>query len=203
MKKAGARGRAARIVREEREDEEVRLARAMGHPRRVAIVECLNANGPMAPSELAEWLDADLSNLSYHVRVLAKTGLVEEAGQEPGIRGRPKTTYRATARAMFSDSAWSSLSPTTKAGISATSFQVLSNRVSDALLSGTFDSKDSRHLSVSTIAVDEEGWQEASELLASVFHRIEELEGEAQDRGGRMMPMSVGLLGFESPRMYE
>lgn len=203
MKKAGARGRAARIVREEREDEEVRLARAMGHPRRVAIVECLNANGPMAPSELAEWLDADLSNLSYHVRVLAKTGLVEEAGQEPGIRGRPKTTYRATARALFSDSAWSSLSPATKAGISATMFQVLSNRVSDALLSGTFDSRDSRHLSVSTIAVDEEGWQEVSDLLASVFHRIEELEGEAKDRGGRMVPMSIGLLGFESPRMYE
>jgi DNA-binding transcriptional ArsR family regulator len=201
--KAGARGRAARIVREEREDEEVRLARALGHPRRVAILECLNANGPMAPTELAEWLDADLSNLSYHVRVLARAGLAEEAGQEPGIRGRPKTTYRATARAMFSDSAWSSLSPETKAGISATSFQVLSNRVSDALLSGTFDSKDTRHLSVSTVAVDEEGWREVSELLASVFHRVEELEAESRDRGGRTVPMSVGLLGFESPRMYE
>lgn len=203
MKKAGARTRAARIVREEREDEEVRLARAMGHPRRVAILECLNANGPMAPTELAEWLDADLSNLSYHVRVLAKAGVAEEAGQEPGIRGRPKTTYRATARAMFSDSAWSSLSPESKPGISATSFQVLSNRVSDALLGGTFDSRDNRHLSVSTVAVDEEGWQEVSELLASVFHRVQELEGESRDRGGPTVPMSVGLLGFQSPQMYE
>lgn len=201
--KAGARTRAARVVREEREDEEVRLARAMGHPRRVAILECLNANGPMAPTELAEWLDADLSNLSYHVRVLARAGMAEEAGQEPGIRGRPKTIYRATARAIFSDSAWSSLSPATKAGISATMFQVLSNRVSDALLGGTFDSKDNRHLSVSTIAVDEEGWQEVSELLASVFHRVQELEGESRDRGGRTVPMSVGLLGFQSPQMYE
>jgi DNA-binding transcriptional ArsR family regulator len=201
--KTGARGRAARIVREEREDEEVRLARALGHPRRVAILECLNANGSMAPTELAEWLDADLSNLSYHVRVLARAGLAEEAGQKPGIRGRPKTTYRATARAMFSDSAWSSLSPETKAGISATTVQVLTNRVSDALLSGTFDSKNTRHLSVSTVAVDEEGWHEVAELLASLFHRVEELEGESQDRGGPVVPMSVGLLGFESPRMYE
>ena len=85
--------------RKEREDEEVRLARAMGHPRRVAILECLNANGPMAPTELAEWLDADLSNLSYHVRVLARAGLAEEAGQEPGIRGRPKTTTTDQGRA--------------------------------------------------------------------------------------------------------
>jgi DNA-binding transcriptional ArsR family regulator len=203
MKKAAAGGRAARIAREEREDEEVRLARAVGHPRRVAILECLNANGPMTPTELAEWLDADLSNLSYHVRVLAKAGVAEEVGQEPGMRGRPKTVYRATARAMFSDSAWSSLSPTAKAGISATMFQVLTNRVSDALLSGTFDSKDSRHLSVSTIAVDEEGWNEVSSLLAAVFHRVAELEDESRERGGRLVPLSVGLLGFESPRMYE
>jgi DNA-binding transcriptional ArsR family regulator len=203
MKKAVAGDRAARIVREEREDEEVRLARALGHPRRVAILECLNANGPMTPTELAEWLDADLSNLSYHVRVLARAGVVEEAGQKPGMRGRPKTVYRATARAMFSDSAWSSLSPATKAGISATSFQVLTNRVSDALLRGTFDSKDNRHLSVSTIAVDGEAWNEVSSLLASVFHRVAELEEESRGRGGRLVPLSVGLLGFESPRMYE
>jgi DNA-binding transcriptional ArsR family regulator len=201
MKHSG--GRAARIVREEREDEEVRLARAMGHPRRVAILECLNANGPMTPSELAEWLDADLSNLSYHVRVLAKAGVAEEAGQEPGMRGRPKTIYRATARAMFSDSAWSSLSPAAKAGISATMFQVLSNRVSDALLGGTFDSRDDRHLSVSTIAVDEEGWHEVTALLAAVFRRVAEVQRESRDRGGRLTSMSVGLLGFESPRMYE
>ena len=203
MKKAASRGRAARIAREEREEEEVRLARAMGHPRRVAILECLNANGPMAPTEIAHRLDADLSNLSYHVRVLARAGLIEEAGQEPGVRGRPKTTYRPTARALFSDSAWSSLSPATKAGISATTFQVLTNRVSDALLGGTFDSRDSRHLSVSTIAVDEEGWQEVSELLASVFDRVEELQEECRERGGRMSSLSVGLLGFQSPRMYE
>jgi DNA-binding transcriptional ArsR family regulator len=203
MKKSAACGKAARVVRTERENEEVRLARAMGHPCRVAILECLNANGPMAPSQLAEWLDAELTNLSYHVRVLAKAGLAEEAGQEPGVRGPPRTKYRATARALFSDSAWSSLSPSTKHGISATMFQVLSNRVSDALLGGTFDSKDSRHLSVSTIAVDEDGWQEVSGLLASVFHRIEELGDECRERGERLVPLSVGLLGFQSPRLYE
>jgi DNA-binding transcriptional ArsR family regulator len=200
--KAKVADRDERLEREEREEEEVLLAKALGHPRRVAILECLNANGPMAPVEVSHRLRAELSNLSYHFRVLAKGGLIEEIGRER-IRGSVKTTYRPTARALFKDSAWSSLSPASKAGISATAFQVLATRTSEALQTGTFDSHDNRHLSVSTIAVDQEGWDEVAGLLASVFHRLDEIEREAGERGGRQVPMSVGLLGFESPRMYE
>jgi DNA-binding transcriptional ArsR family regulator len=194
--------RAARIAREQREDDELRLARGLGHPRRVAIVECLNSKGPMAPVEVAQELRAELSNLSYHFRVLAEAGLIEDIAQEK-VRGSVKTTYRSTARALLRDSAWSSLSPTTRASISATMFQVLATRVGDALQAGTFDSKDSRHLSISTIAVDQEGWEEVSGLLASVFNRLDAIQQESSDRGGGTLPMSVGLLGFESPRRYE
>lgn len=194
--------RADRLVRERREEEEVLLAKALGHPRRVAILECLNSNGPMAPVEVSHRIGAELSNLSYHFRVLAKGGLIEEVGRER-IRGSVKTTYRATARALLGDEAWSNLSPTTRAGISATMFGVLATRASDALQTGTFDSKDNRHLSVSTIAVDQEGWDEVAEMLAAIFKRLDEIEAESRKRGGRQVPMSVGLLGFESPRMYE
>jgi DNA-binding transcriptional ArsR family regulator len=194
--------RTDRLVREQREEEEVLLAKALGHPRRVAILECLNANGAMAPVEVSHRLRAELSNLSYHFRVLARAGLIEEIGRER-IRGSVKTTYRPAARALINTSSWSSLSPATKAGISATTFQVLATRVSEALQAGTFDSKDTRHLSVSTIAVDEEAWEEVTEVIESLFRRLDQIEAEARKRGGRQVPMSVGLLGFESPRMYE
>jgi DNA-binding transcriptional ArsR family regulator len=194
--------RAKRIAREEREQEEVRLARALGHPLRVSILECLNAKGPMAPVEVAKEIRAELSNVSYHFRVLAKGGLIEETRREH-VRGSVKTTYRATAKALFGDPAWSSLSPSAKAGISAASFQVLARRVGEALAAGTFDSKDDRHLSISTIAADPKGWEEISELLASVFHRVSEVEAEVLARGDETMPMSIGLLGFQSPTMYE
>lgn len=200
--KGKAVDRRERLLRETREDEEVRLAKALGHPRRVAILECLNANGPMAPVELSRELRLELSNLCYHVRELAKGGLIEAIGQEKGQRGF-KTTYRATARALLSDAAWSSLSPTTKAGISATMFGVLASRASDALQAGTFDSRNTRHLSISTVAVDREGWEKVTTMLAALFHRLDEIEEEADERGGPTVPMSVGLLGFESPRMYE
>jgi DNA-binding transcriptional ArsR family regulator len=190
------------MVREQREEEEVMLAKALGHPRRVAILECLNANGAMAPVEVSHRLRAELSNLSYHFRVLAKAGLIEEIARER-IRGSVKTTYRPTARALFNTASWSNLSPATKAGISATTFQVLATRASEALQAGSFDSKDSRHLSISTISVDQEAWEEVTEMLESLFDRLDEVEAEARRRGGRRVPMSVGLLGFESPRMYE
>jgi DNA-binding transcriptional ArsR family regulator len=194
--------RADRIVRERREEEEVLLAKALGHPRRVAILECLNANGPMAPVEVSHRLGAELSNLSYHFRVLAKGGLIEEVGRER-IRGSVKTTYRATARALLGDEAWSNLSPTTRAGISATMFGVLATRASEALQAGTFDSKDNRYLTISTLAVDQQAWDEVMGMLDSLFNRLDEIEAESRKRGGRQVPMSVGLLGFESPRMYE
>jgi hypothetical protein len=39
---------------------------------------------------------------------------------------------------------------------------------------------------------------------ASFFHRIPEIEKEAGERGeGRRLPLTIGLLSFESPRMYE
>jgi hypothetical protein len=136
--------------------------------------------------------------------VLAETGLIEEAGRVQGARGRPKTTYRPTARALFTDPAWSQLSPASKASISAEMFRILAGRVSDALQSGTFDSRVNRQLSFSTIAVDEEGWEEVAGLMASFFHRIPEIEKEAGERGeGRRLPLTIGLLSFESPRMYE
>ena len=159
--------RQERLVREAREAGELRLAKALGHPRRVAILECLNSNGPMAPVEIARELGAELSNLSYHVRVLAEGGLILAIGRERK-RGRFRTIYRSTARALFSDSAWSSLSPATKAEISATTFRVLATRTSDALEAGTFDSQDNRHLSVSTVAVDSSAFAALSSTIDTV-----------------------------------
>jgi DNA-binding transcriptional ArsR family regulator len=194
--------RQERLAREAREAGELRLAKALGHPVRVAILECLNANGPMAPVQIAQQLGAELSNLSYHVRVLAEGGLIVAIRKEKR-RGRERTIYRSTMRAYFSDAAWASLSPERKAEISATTFRVLATRASDALQAGTFDSKVTRHLSISTVSVDDEGWDEVAETMTTLTDRLDEIQEESRERGGQLVPMSVGLLSFESPRLYE
>jgi DNA-binding transcriptional ArsR family regulator len=54
-----------------------RLAAALDHPLRVAIVLTLvRQGGDVSPTRLAEVLEVPLGNVAYHVRVLAKRGVL-------------------------------------------------------------------------------------------------------------------------------
>lgn len=72
-----------------------RLARATAHPLRVSILEILGLDGgrTLSPIELSRELQIPLSNTNYHVRELAKAGLIELAGQRP-VRGATEHFYR-------------------------------------------------------------------------------------------------------------
>ncbi|ACQ78784.1 putative transcriptional regulator [Beutenbergia cavernae DSM 12333] len=61
--------------------------RALSHPLRLRIVELLDDVGPLTATEVAAQLADTPSNCSFHLRVLAREGLVEEA---PGGRGRAR-----------------------------------------------------------------------------------------------------------------
>ncbi|MGA5064714.1 winged helix-turn-helix domain-containing protein [Streptomyces exfoliatus] len=71
-----------------------RALRAYAHPLRMTLVGLLRANGPFTATRAAELTGESVASCSYHLRILAKYGLVEEA---PGGRGREKP-WRATAR---------------------------------------------------------------------------------------------------------
>ncbi|MBX9425251.1 MULTISPECIES: helix-turn-helix domain-containing protein [Streptomyces] len=71
-----------------------RALRAYAHPLRMSLVGLLRGNGPFTATRAAELTGESVASCSYHLRILAKYGLVEEA---PGGRGREKP-WRATAR---------------------------------------------------------------------------------------------------------
>jgi DNA-binding transcriptional ArsR family regulator len=57
-----------------------RLMRAMSHPARLEIMEYLNSTGAsVTATECAEIVGMSPSAISYHLRELAKAGLVEQA----------------------------------------------------------------------------------------------------------------------------
>jgi hypothetical protein len=65
------------------------------HPLRVATVEALRwINQPLSPSELHEVFDGEfgLSLVSYHVNVLADSGVLVEVGNRQA-RGARQTFY--------------------------------------------------------------------------------------------------------------
>jgi predicted transcriptional regulator len=75
-----------------------RALRALAHPTRLALVGLLRSEGPLTATQAGERLGQSSASCSFHLRQLAKYGLVEEAGGGTG-RQRP---WRATT--MFT--AW-------------------------------------------------------------------------------------------------
>jgi DNA-binding transcriptional ArsR family regulator len=74
-----------------------RALRALAHPLRLSLLGLLRSEGPLTATQAGELVGESSASCSFHLRQLAKYGLVEEAG---GGRGRERP-WRATA--MFTD----------------------------------------------------------------------------------------------------
>jgi predicted ArsR family transcriptional regulator len=70
-----------------------RALRAVAHPTRLKLISLLRRLGPLTATQAGERIGESPSGCSFHLRSLAKWGLVEEAG---GGRGRERP-WRATA----------------------------------------------------------------------------------------------------------
>jgi predicted ArsR family transcriptional regulator len=70
-----------------------RALRAMAHPTRLELIGLLRRGGPLTATQAAGRIGESPASCSFHLRQLAKYGLVEEAG---GGRGRERP-WQATA----------------------------------------------------------------------------------------------------------
>lgn len=76
------------------------LLYAVDHPvRREVLTKVLgqDADSPLTPRAIADSLDRPLSNISYHVRVLAECGALENAGTRQ-VRGAVEHFYLASPK---------------------------------------------------------------------------------------------------------
>jgi DNA-binding transcriptional ArsR family regulator len=176
-----------------------RLVKALAHPLRVQILTILNER-MASPNELSKELEEGLSQVSYHVKVLKDFECIEMVKTEPR-RGAVEHYYRATARAFLTDSDWQTLPDSVKPGVSAASVQMIIEDVAGALQGGTFDTRDDRHLSWTPGVVDEQGWDEATELVAETLKRIIKIHADSAKRlaksGEEGIPASTVLMNFE------
>ncbi|HEX3173170.1 MAG TPA: helix-turn-helix domain-containing protein [Solirubrobacterales bacterium] len=76
------------------------LLAALKHPLRREILRAMADRKPISPRELSDQLEESLSNVSYHVRVLAEYGVVEEIDSQQ-VRGATQHFYRCTLRAKW------------------------------------------------------------------------------------------------------
>lgn len=178
-----------------------RIAKALGHPLRCEIIAILH-DRCASPTELADILGEELSNVSYHTRVLWELDCVEVVDREQ-VRGAVKTRYRATTKMLLTSEYWDRLSFTTRTGISANALNELGRRAEHSVKAGVFDRRKDRSVLTVKMDVDEQGWKDANKAAWSGFERIEEIQAEVANRvaekGGETFRATVSFLVFESP----
>ena len=143
-----------------------RALRGYAHPLRLALMALLRRDGPQTATQAAQALGESVPSCSFHLRQLAKYGLVEQAG---GGRGREKP-WQATA--MFTG--WDTAGPDDPAAAAAA--QAL-----ELTLLGQYFELAARWMRARPAEPAE--WREAAQSGDTMLHLT---AGELQDLAGRM-----------------
>jgi len=181
------------------------LAKALAHPLRAQILAILNKR-VASPKEMATTLDERLPNVSYHVRALLEARCIELVRTTPR-RGAVEHYYRALVRPFFSDADWGRLPLSARNAISDAALRLISEDVTKAMTAGTFEARPDRHLTRTPLVVDEQGWEELNDRLASMLGESVRIASESADRLARSgtsgIPTKMVLMHFESPSAGE
>jgi len=147
------------------------LVKGLSHPLRTQCLTILT-DRVASPREIAESLDEDLSNVSYHVRVLSELGLIELVREEP-VRGAVAHFYKSVERPLFSAAESEQMPLEVRKAFSEHSWDVLIKDATEAIEKGSFHSRSDWHLTRTPLLLDSEGFGRLSkamdELLEMVF----------------------------------
>jgi DNA-binding transcriptional ArsR family regulator len=183
------------------EIDDPRLVKGLAHPLRIHILRVL-ADRVASPSEIAEEIDAPLGNVSYHVRFLARVGLIELASTQPR-RGAVEHYYRAVGRPQISAKAWEQLPQVVKDAAIGSSLDEIGEMIAAAARAGGFD-REQAHVSRRAYALDEQGFDELAAAVADLHARAEEIQRAsasrvaAADGGAGELEAAVVMLLFEA-----
>jgi len=183
-----------------------RYVKALSHPLRVRILALLQER-TASPRELAQWLDATLGTVSYHVRALHDFGLIELVNTTQ-VRGAIAHHYRATVRPRISDDAWAAASPIVKQAAVGAALQTVDDYARASAAAGGFD-RGEAHLTRTNLRLDAKGWQQAAKAcqkLLAELGRIEESAAKRLDKDPHADGASdaaLALLLFESVKLTQ
>jgi DNA-binding transcriptional ArsR family regulator len=183
-----------------------RVVKALGHPLRQRILSILG-EGVASPNEIARQLDEPLGNVSYHVKILLENDLIELVETQP-VRGAIAHFYRASARPFFDDAHWRRLPLAARRTLFGQTLEEIGDELVQAAAEKGFDRVET-HVSWSPLQLDEQGWSEVAELLATTLARVAEIESEslvrlaeAGDDGGPLRS-AVAIMHFERASKVE
>jgi DNA-binding transcriptional ArsR family regulator len=161
------------------EIDDPRLVKGLAHPLRIHILRVLETR-VASPSEIAEEIGAPLGNVSYHVRFLARVGLIELTSTKPR-RGAVEHYYRAVGRVSVTDQAWAQVPDVVKSGMISATLDQAGRVIGAAASSGGFDRTDAL-ATRREMLLDEQGFSELAAELNGLLERVKEIERESAER---------------------
>ena len=179
------------------------LAKALSHPLRQRILERLSVDGEASPTQIARLLDAPLPNVAYHVRILVELDCVELVRTRQ-VRGALEHYYRATASPWLDAELWAQLPASFRRQALARTLRDIVSDASDAGVAGGFDHPDA-YLRRVDVRLDEQGWQDAAELLAQLLTAMERIHADSANRAAEndiaspTIDAEIALLLFRRP----
>lgn len=75
-------------VEQEHRITDPRALKAVAHPLRARLLGSLRVDGPQTASQMGRRMGESSGSMSYHLRVLAQYGFIEETPQQPNARDR-------------------------------------------------------------------------------------------------------------------
>jgi len=151
-----------------------------------------------SPVEVSKLLDEPLQNVAYHARALLELGRIELVATVPR-RGALEHYYRAVMRPFFGERDWARLPKSARQAVSDVVLQMVWDDTATALENGAFDNRVDRHLSRTVLAVDDEGWEKLTALLAETLAAAIDIQEESAARlaaGGEPLDAEVVLMNF-------
>jgi DNA-binding transcriptional ArsR family regulator len=181
--------------------------KALSHPVRAAALRYLNTNGTGSPGEIADALDEDITNVSYHIRRLAKLDCVELVSTEP-VRGTVRHVYRPVREHLVERDEWADLPEDAKKTNLIQSGEPAFQDFRIALDSGTLGQDE--HFSVIRLplaGMDRKGLEEVTEICERAFREAQAVPERCLERRNvsdeEPIKVSFSLLAFEVPDFAE
>jgi DNA-binding transcriptional ArsR family regulator len=156
-----------------------RVVKSLGHPLRQRILHVLS-EGVSSPNQIAQRLGEPLGNVSYHVKILLANDAIELVDTRP-VRGAIEHFYRATMRPLLDDTHWAQLPLVMRRRLVAQKLEQIGEHLFNAASANGLDRVDT-HISWTPLQLDEQGWQELSDILADVVHQAARIEAETLKR---------------------
>lgn len=183
-----------------------KVAAALSHPVRSALLNLLGMRPGSGATELARWSGQPVGSVRKQLKILVDDGLIRVDHQERR-RGVAKRYY-ANAMEIFLEDADEELNERTMVLATLGILRLIFDGATRAVSGGTLTAREDRVVANTPGEVDEQGWKRLAELHAELVERIQEVLAESRARleaSGEdpSVNFTSGVILVESPLLEE